>query len=85
MVASRPAPAPIIAPKPTASISTQLTSLFKKKENKKSMNGFDDYHKYMRVMNARKSTQPGTMTLGSSSPTTPKNSSSKTWWKKNGK
>ncbi|GAN01455.1 conserved hypothetical protein [Mucor ambiguus] len=84
MLNVRPAPAPIAAPKPTASISTQLTSIFKKKENKKSsMHVFDDYSKYTRVINARKSTQPGS--LGSPSPTTPKSSSSKTWWKKNSK
>ncbi|KAK4511656.1 uncharacterized protein ATC70_012873 [Mucor velutinosus] len=83
MLHTRLAPAPMAAaPKPAASISTQLTSIFKKKESKKSsMHGFDDYSKYMKVMNARKSTQP----LGSSSPTTPKSSSSKTWWKKNSK
>ncbi|CEP19177.1 hypothetical protein [Parasitella parasitica] len=72
------APAPLPpAPKPTGSISTQLTSIFRKKESKKQ-NAFDN----MRVINTRKMSQPSIVQTQLGSPTTPKHTSSKTWWKK---
>lgn len=69
-------------PKPTASISTQLTSIFKKKESNRKTTGLDDYSKYMKMNNARKSSQLMLQTQQTGSPTTVRNSTSKTWWKK---